>query len=423
MANSKRLGILVGGGPAPGINSAISAVTIEARNAGLSVVGIYDGFEHLVEGRDDMVRDLGIEDVSRIHFQGGSVLRTSRANPTRSPEVLQGVVDCLNRLGIGYLVTIGGDDTAFAAASVARQAGGSLRVAHIPKTIDNDLPLPVGMPTFGYETARQLGTELVLTIMEDSRTSNRWFVVVVMGRKAGHLALGIGKAAGATLTIIPEEFSRPQIKIEDVSRVIEGAIIKRRLSGQGYGVAVVAEGVAEKIDPEELRRQAGVDLAHDPYGHIALADVPIASLLKQAVQRRFAERGNDTRLTEVTLGYELRCTQPIPFDIDYTRTLGYGAVQFILREADDARLRIGGFVCLDGTHLQVLPFEDLTDPGTGRTRVRLVDTASTHYHVAREYMIRIEPRDLADPAEVEALAQAAKMTPAAFREEFSLLFA
>ncbi|MPZ49464.1 MAG: 6-phosphofructokinase [Dehalococcoidia bacterium] len=419
--SSRRLGILVGGGPAPGINSAISAATIEARNSGMSVLGIYDGFEHLVDGRSDMVRELGIEDVSRIHFQGGSILRTSRENPTRSPEILQSVVDVLGRLGVTDLVTIGGDDTAFSAASVAKQAAGALRVAHVPKTIDNDLPLPASMPTFGYESARYVGTQLVLTIMEDSRTTNRWFLVIVMGRKAGHLALGIGKAAGATLTIIPEEFPSSRISLDDVSRVIEGAILKRRLNGQSYGVAIVAEGVGEKIDPDELRQAAGIDLSYDPYGHVALAEIPLASLIKQRVQRRFAARGDQMRLTDVTLGYELRCTQPIPFDIDYTRTLGHEAVNFLLREPQDERLTIGGFVCLDGVHITVLPFEDLIDPETGRTRVRLVDINSEYYRVARDYMIRLDRRSLEDDATSQRLATLARMSLEELRREFAPL--
>ena len=420
--NRSKLGILVGGGPAPGINSVISAVTIEAINCGLGVVGIYDGFEHLVEGRTDRTRELTIEDVSRIHFQGGSILRTSRANPTSSPESLKRVVEVLKSLDIDYLVSIGGDDTAFAASAVAHEAGGSIRVAHVPKTIDNDLPLPAGMPTFGYESARALGTQLLLTIMEDSRTTNRWFVVVVMGRKAGHLALGIGKAAGATLTIIPEEFPQERISLDDLSRVIEGAIIKRRLNGQRYGVAVVAEGVGERIDPEELRQSAGVELSYDPYGHIALADIPLGAMIKQRVQRRFAARGQKMSLTEVTLGYELRCTPPIPFDLDYTRTLGDGAVNFLLREPQDEHLREGGFVCLDGVHLNVLPFEELRDPATGRTRVRLVDVDSEYYRVARDYMIRLNMHDIEGSESCRRLAEAAGMEPAEFRREYLRLF-
>ena len=162
-----RLAILVGGGPAPGINSVISSVTIEARKAGLDVIGIYDGFEHLVSGDDAYVRPLQIEDVSRIHSQGGSILRTSRTNPARSAEALAKVVQTLQKLKVSYLVSIGGDDTAFAAASVAQSSNGVVRVAHVPKTIDNDLPLPSNMPTFGYESARTVGTEIVVTLMED----------------------------------------------------------------------------------------------------------------------------------------------------------------------------------------------------------------------------------------------------------------
>jgi 6-phosphofructokinase 1 len=243
-----------------------------------------------------------------------------------------------------------------------------------------------------------------------------------MGRKAGHLALGIGKSAGATLTIIPEEFEKPVISLDDVARVIDGAILKRRLNGQSYGVAVVAEGVGERIDPEELKRGAGIDLSYDPYGHVALADIPLAAMIKQRVQRRFAARGQKLTVTDVTLGYELRCTQPIPFDIDYTRTLGYGAVRFLLDEHEDERLRIGGFICLDGVDRRVLPFEDLKDPATGRTRVRLVDTESQYYHVARDYMIRLTPEDLANRARTAALAEAASMTVQEFAGEFGQLF-
>jgi ATP-dependent phosphofructokinase / diphosphate-dependent phosphofructokinase len=328
----------------------------------------------------------------------------------------------LNGLGIDYLVSIGGDDTAFAAAAVAHEANGTIRVAHVPKTIDNDLPLPAGMPTFGYESARALGTQLMLTIMEDSRTTNRWFVVVVMGRKAGHLALGIGKAAGATLTIIPEEFPQERIGLDGIARIIEGAIIKRRLNGQRYGVCVVAEGVGERIDPEELRQSAGVELSYDPYGHVALADIPLGTLIKQRVQRRLAARGQKVPLTEVTLGYELRCTPPIPFDLDYTRTLGDGAVHFLLREPDNDALREGGFVCLDGVHLNVLPFDELRDPATGRTRVRLVDVDSEYYRVARDYMIRLNMQDVEGTESCRRLAEVAGMTPEDFRSEYLNLF-
>jgi len=419
VSSTPRLGILVGGGPAPGINSAIGAATIEAINSGLEVVGIYDGFEHLAAGRTDMVQPLSIADVSRIHAQGGSILRTSRTNPARSPEDLQRTLKALKDLGITYLVTIGGDDTAFGASEIAKAAEGDIQVAHVPKTIDNDLPLPGGMPTFGYETARHVGTEVVLSLMEDSRTTNRWYFVVVMGREAGHLALGIGKAAGASLAIIPEEFPDDRISLLTVCKVLEGAVLKRRAMGQKHGLAVIAEGIAEKLDPEELAQLPGVVIERDSYGHISLSEIPLATILRRSVQKRFADRGERLIVTDVTLGYNLRCAQPIPFDIDYTRTLGYGAVRFLLSEPKEERLRHGGLICLQDGHRGVMPFEELRDPGSGRTRVRRVDCGSEHYAVARKYMIRLEQRDLDDPETCKKLASAAGISPEEFCRQFA----
>ena len=417
-AAKSRLGIIVGGGPAPGINSAISACAIEAINSGLEVIGIYDGFEHLRHGRTDVTRPLTIADVSRIHFEGGSILRTSRANATDRLEDLQRTVQALREMGIDYLVMIGGDGTTTAALKVAQAARGDFRIAQIPKTIDNDLPLPGGMPTFGFETARHVGTEAVLNIMEDSRTTSRWYFVEVMGRAAGHLALGIGKSAGATLAVIPEEFPQGQIKLKDVGTILEGAILKRRVMGRLHGLAVIAEGIIPRLDPEELMKNPGVKFEYDTSGNIRLSEVPLASILKSEVQGRFDQRGEPIQIVDVTLGYALRSARPIPYDIDYTRTLGHGAVRFLLSEPEDERLRPGGLVCLQDGHLRSIPFDDLHDPDTGRTRMRVVDVHSEHYNVAREYMIRLERQDIEDQEMRGKLAAAAAMTPEEFGEEF-----
>ena len=415
---SGRLGILVGGGPAPGINSALSAATIAAVRGGLPVTGIYDGFQHLIEGRTDMVRPLEIPDVTRIHSQGGSIIRTSRANPMRSPEDMKRTVDTIRELGLTHLVTIGGEDTASSAARVCAETRGTLRVAHIPKTIDNDLPLPANAPTFGFETARHVGTHWVLNLMEEVRTTNRWGLVVIMGRKAGHLALSIGKAAGATLTVIPEEFSAEQITVDDVCRVIEGAVLKRRAMGRRHGLALVAEGVAAKMDPEELAELTRLPVGYDAHGNIRLEKIPLADVLERAVVRRFEEREESFALVSVTLGYEMRCAAPIPFDIDYTRTLGSGAVRFLLSNDESERSRPGGIVCLEDGRLHVLPFDDLQDAGTGRISTRMVDVRSEHFRVAREYMIRLEREDLAESGMLAQIAEASGMDPAAFAERF-----
>ncbi|MGH8245212.1 MAG: diphosphate--fructose-6-phosphate 1-phosphotransferase [Gammaproteobacteria bacterium] len=414
----QRLAILVGGGPAPGINSAVSAATIEAIKAGAEVVGIYDGFEHLIEGRTDMVRRLEYSDVSRIHYQGGSIIRTSRANPAASEADLERTVDTIDQLGVNYLITIGGEDTASAAGRICQLDRVPFRIAHIPKTIDNDLPLPGNAPTFGFETARHLGTGWVLTLMEESRTTNRWCFVVVMGRKAGHLALGIGKAAGAIATIIPEDFAAPKISLNGLCLVLEGTILKRRSLGRQDGLAVIAEGVAAKMDPAELKLHTGAEVGYDAHGNIRLEKIPLASVIEREVVRRFAERGQSLNVVSVTLGYELRCASPIPFDIDYTRTLGYGAVRFLLDSTGSHRDQRGGVICVDNGRLRVLDFNDLQETNNGRIRTRMVDTSSEHYMVAREYMIRLDRRDLKDPQSASRLAAAAGMDVDQFLARF-----
>src|SRR5512142_1512247 len=291
MSGKENVGVLVGGGPAPGINGVISALTLEARSRARKVLGIYNGFEWLMKGDKRRVKELDHDDISRSHFHGGSIINTSRANPTKKPQDLKQVLQTLNELGIGYLATIGGDDTMFAASQLAKLAAGQIRVCHVPKTIDNDLPLPGDIPTFGFETARQLGFELVHNLMEDSRTTGRWYFVVVMGRTAGHLALGIGKAAGVTVTIIPEEFNGP-VHLDAVCDILEGSILKRKaLWNRADGVAVIAEGLLERVPAEELSKIEGVRIEHDSYGHLRLAELDLAYLLKTLVERRFAGRG------------------------------------------------------------------------------------------------------------------------------------
>jgi len=207
--------------------------------------------------------------------------------------------------------------------------------------------------------------------------------------------------------------------IDQVASILEGAILKRRALGRTDGLAVIAEGIGEKIDPAELAAIPEVEVEYDSYGHIRLAEIPIETILKREIQRRFKERGDRVTITDTAVGYELRCADPTPFDIDYTRTLGFGATRFLLSEPADPRLRFGGLISLGKAgHIQVLPFEDLEDPVTGRTAVRLVDIESEYYQVARSYMIRLEQTDLDDPIMLETIAESAGMTPAEFRQRF-----
>lgn len=413
MTDPNKLAIVVGGGPAPGINSVIGAATIRACVEGLSVLGIRDGFSAIMRGDTSKVRPLDIETVSRIHFRGGSCLGTARANPTKDPALLEATVNSLRSLGVTQLITIGGDDTAFSALRIAERGAGVLRVVHVPKTIDNDLDLPEWIPTFGYQTARHVGTGIVKDLLVDAQTTSRWYFVVAMGRKAGHLALGIGKAAGATLTLIPEEFSAKQVPLSAMVDTLAGAIIKRLAYGRADGVAVLAEGLVERLDPEELARYA--DVERDEHDHIRIAEVDFGRIIKARVSERLKEFGIKATIVSKDIGYELRCTDPIPFDMEYTRDLGYCAAKFLLDGGS------GAMVTIQQGKFKPIKFSDMLDPATGRTRVRMVDVDTEYYKIARRYMLRLRQDDFADEGEVQKYARVAKISAEQFKSYFEYL--
>ena len=406
------VGILVGGGPAPGINSVISAVTIRSILGGCDVVGIIDGFKWLMEGSTGQVRPLSIEEVSRIHFRGGSYLGTSRANPTKKAESLANVLSALLRLGITKLVTIGGDDTAFSSLKLEELGAGRIQIVHVPKTIDNDLDLPAGIPTFGFQTARHVAVEIVKNLMVDAHSTSRWYLVVTMGRKAGHLALGIGKAAGATLTLIPEEFRERPVRLQRLLDLLIGTMIKRLSGGRSDGVIVLAEGLIEILDPRDL---GGLEhIERDEHGHLRLSEVDLGDVLRREVTKGMKDLGLAVTIVAKNVGYELRCADPIPFDMEYTRDLGYCAAQFLLDGGTAAMVSIQ-----DGRFVPI-PFNQMVDSVSGRAKVRMVDIAAQSYRIARQYMIRLSEEDFSDPAALGRCAALAGLLPEDFQRRFRL---
>ena len=409
MKDRKKLAILVGGGPAPGINGVISAATVRACQHGLEVLGVKNGYKHLVRREADQVVPLDEDAVYRIHLRGGSRLGTSRENPTKSEETMNAVVETLEGLGVGYLVSIGGDDTALSARYVTEHSKGRIHTAHVPKTIDNDLPLPPHIPTFGYETAREVGTRLVRNLMIDCKTTKRFYLVVAMGRKAGHLALGSGKSSGATNTYIAEEFPE-QVSFATLADHVEATIIKRRAMGKPYGVIVLAEGLIGKLDPAEIEGLQDVEL--DEHGHVRFAEVDLGRKLKNEVVERFRDRSIDVTIVSKNIGYELRCAAPTPLDMEYTRDLGYAAVEFLMSGGS------GAMVTLQGGQLVPVGFDDMKDPETGKTQVRYADVTAEGFEVARSYMIRLSNQDLEDATILERLARAGGLPEADMKRRF-----
>jgi len=404
------VGIIVGGGPAPGINGVISAATIEAVNEGKHVVGIIGGFKSLFEGDTKCVLPLTIETVSRLHTQGGSILRTSRDYPDRVKEKFKILMSTLKQIGIKYLITIGGEGTLFMANWIEKEARGTMTVVHVPKTIDNDVPLPGGQSTFGFQTARHWGVEIVKNIMEDAKTTGRWYFITTMGRTSGSLALGIGKSSGATITLIAEEFRNLEHPLQKAADILTGAIIKRLSMGKDHGVAVLAEGICALCPTEEMTQYEHCEL--DETGRVRLSEIQLGRVLRNFVKKNLSELGICLTIVDKNVGYELRAADPIPYDVEYTRDLGYGAIRYLLKGGT------GSMIVFDEGYLRPIPFVELFDFSSGRVKVRTVDTTSEGYEVARKYMIRLEKEDF-EGQNLKNIAKVTNLSPQDFAKRFS----
>ncbi len=315
------IAILAGGGPAPGINTVISMVAMVFLKDGYRVIGLHEGYKTLFSAKPK-IQDIDFEMADKIKNQGGSALKMSRYKPTDEEFKTDFFVDNDIRL----LVTIGGDDTASTSNRIYQfLADHNIRIQniHVPKTIDNDLPLPEGQPTFGYQSAKDAGVSIVSTIYEDARTSGNWFVISAMGREAGHLAFGIGGACHLPMIIIPEMFNKTTISFDKIIRLVISSIIKRRINGVEYGVAIISEGVFHFLTDEEIKA-TNIEFTYDEHGHPELGNVSKAHVFNMLLQRKLKELKISVKSRPEELGYELRCVMPVAFDLLYCSLLGFG---------------------------------------------------------------------------------------------------
>jgi 6-phosphofructokinase 1 len=219
--------------------------------------------------------------------------------------------------------------------------------------------------------------------------------------------------------VIAEEFPRDEpIRLPRLVDIIETSMLKRIAHGRPFGVAMLAEGIGLRLPQDELAR-AMPEVELDEHGHVRLAELELDRLLARQVKDRFKARGQKITVEGKNIGYELRCAPPIPFDIEYTRDLGYGAVEYLKRVL--AGGEPGGMITLQEGHMVPLPFGSFTDPETGRVRIRLANCESSSYRVAREYMIRLDREDLEDPDKLGPIAVAAGLTPGACRDRYGYL--
>lgn len=315
----KSIAIICGGGPAPGINTVISAVSRVFLAKGYGVIGVHEGFKGLLRA-DSAIENIDFEFADRIGTLGGSALKMSRFKPC--PEDFND--GFFKKYRVELLVSIGGDDTASTAARLTdflKQKHLEVKNIHVPKTIDNDLPLPEGVPTFGYHSAKETGAVLGNTVYEDARTSQNWFVMCAMGREAGHLAFGIGAACNFPMIVIPEIFNKTEITVDKIVNLVISSIIKRKIMGLKYGVAIISEGVFHFLSDDQLKA-TGINFMYDEHGHPELNQVSKAHIFNMLVMRKIKALGLDVKSRPVELGYALRCARPIGYDLNYCSQLG-----------------------------------------------------------------------------------------------------
>ena len=313
--------ILAGGGPAPGINTVISTVAKTFLKVGYRVLGLNDGYKNLFNPNPDVV-EMDFLYADAILKQGGSALKMSRYKPKNEEFNTEFFV----KNNIKLLVTIGGDDTASTANRISKflaNSGFPIQNIHVPKTIDNDLPLPEGSPTFGYYSAKDAGVHLVQTIYEDARTSGNWFVVSAMGREAGHLAFGMTSACHCPMVVIPEMFNKTEVTFDAIIKLVVSSIVKRKLLGVNYGVVIISEGVFHFMSDEEIEK-SGVAFTYDEHGHPELGNVSKAHIFNLLLQQRLKALGINVKSRPVEIGYGIRCVEPNGYDLTYCSLLGYG---------------------------------------------------------------------------------------------------
>ncbi|MDR2891367.1 MAG: 6-phosphofructokinase [Alistipes sp.] len=365
------IAILTGGGPAPGMNAVVGTVAKTFIRKGYRVIGLHGGYSGLFDPSPRMV-EIDFELADDIFSRGGSYLQMSRFKPSQKDFDDNFNLHFFKENKVRLLVTVGGDDTASTAnriASFLEEKKHPVANIHVPKTIDNDLPLPMGMPTFGYQSAKDKGAVLARTVYNDARTSGNWFVLSAMGRSAGHLAFGIGAASHYPMIVIPEMFNRTTITVRKIVDLVVSAIVKRKIMGMDYGAAIISEGVFHELSNEEIKN-SGIVFSYDEHGHPELGKVSKAHIFSEMLDNRLRELGLKVKSRPVEVGYEVRCQTPVAYDLVYCTQLGMGVHKLFAQ--GNSRCMV--YVDPEGSVLP-LYLKDIEDPATHKIPPRMVDMA------------------------------------------------
>lgn len=392
----KHAGILFSGGPAPAANAVISAVSRACIKNNVKITGFLYGYKYL-EGfhkefspiKGTHYIDLEFPLIDGIRNTKGVLIHNSRANPGASikswddladPGKNQGLINVFNAFEyykIDALISVGGDDTLKTANYLYRiqdMVTGlrPVKIVHVPKTIDNDY---YGIEwTFGFFSAAEYAGQSIRNLKADSFSSGTWFILELMGRKAGWLAYASGILGEATKIIAVEDIGEETLDLDGLAGNISMLIEARKRDGKNYGVVCIAEGLADKL-PDDIKSGE-----IDSHGNIVLTSVGIGKILAEKVAKMHLDRtGEKVKVIPKQIGYETRCASPSGFDVILGSQLGVGAYRALVEEGLN-----GVMISIkEQFDLKYVPFEDIIDQKTGRTKIKYIDKENDFWRLAR----------------------------------------
>lgn len=313
----RRIGILTGGGDAPGLNAVIRGVVEMCVKNDIEVIGLKAGWRGAIEGEG---KPLTLEDVEGIQTVGGTILNSSRTNVMKEENGPEKVRASMERLGLEGIVAIGGDDTLGVADKLTKMG---MPMVGVPKTIDNDLSCTDF--TFGFDTSANITMEAIERLHTTAKSHMRIMVVEIMGRHTGWIAYQAGLAGNAHIVLVPE-FPK---SVDEIVAAIE----RRKKAGKEYTLIAVAEGFT-------LEGMSDSDLPRDAFGNVDMTKKAIGETLARVLQER---TGQESR--HVVLGHIQRGGAPSAFDRVLGLRLGIKAGELVV--AKD----YGNMVALRGTDI------------------------------------------------------------------------
>lgn len=402
------LGILVGGGPAPGLSEVITSITSNAHMLGWRVLGFMKGFKTLSANSYEeclkSVIEITDEYIAEKKATYEPLLTLERHNPS-SEEEQNKIIENLKKLNVKHLIVIGGNEKIQCTHDLfAKLDKSDFRFVIIPKTIDNDIKLTGDQQTFGFSTARSFGAKIVNNLISDARSAPRWFIVEAMGKYTGHLTFDIASACSAHLAVIPEDFGQNnKISLKDICDVIECAMLKRLSMGKNYGVCVISEGLINKLTKSEQKKlfdNGFISMSAD--GNIILDEAELSRAVAKEILSRFRKRKISLGVTTKKIGYELRCAKPSSTDIVFCHELGFGAVDGLRSGITDS------IVIWNNGQIFYQSISTIIDE-CGKIEPRYVDTNSQSYKIMKDYFWQMRPEDISSPSMLKRLSIAANL--------------